>query len=254
MEAVSGAERVTIIGSFISPYVRKVLAALHLKGIAYEIDPIVPFFGNDEFSRLSPLRRIPVLIDGDVTLCDSTVICEYLEERTPEPALLPRTARDRARSRWLEEFADTRLGDVLIWALFNQRVIRRGIWGEAADEAIVARALNEDIPECLDYLERELPADGFLFGALGVADLALAAPFRNAAFARFQIDAARWPKSAAFVARVLEHDAVARLRGFEEASLRTPPANVRDALATLGAPISARSWGEQKPRRGVMRI
>jgi glutathione S-transferase len=63
-----------IIGSFVSPYVRKVLVALEIKGIDYEVDPITPFFGNDEFERLSPLRRIPVLIDGDLTLSDSSVI------------------------------------------------------------------------------------------------------------------------------------------------------------------------------------
>ncbi len=57
-----------IIGSCLSPYVRKVLVCLGLKGIAYDIDPLVPFFGNNQFSRLSPLRRIPVLIDGEVTL------------------------------------------------------------------------------------------------------------------------------------------------------------------------------------------
>lgn len=57
---------VTIIGSYISPYVRKVFAALHLKRVAYEIDPIVPFFGGEEFTRISPLRRIPVLIDGEL--------------------------------------------------------------------------------------------------------------------------------------------------------------------------------------------
>ena len=39
-----------IIGSFVSPYVRKVLACMNLKGIDYEVDPITPFFGNDEFS------------------------------------------------------------------------------------------------------------------------------------------------------------------------------------------------------------
>jgi glutathione S-transferase len=247
-------ERVVVIGSYVSPYVRKVLGALHLKGIAYQIDPIVPFFGGDEFSRLSPLRRIPVLLDGDVALCDSTVICEYLEERTPEPALLPRGVVERARSRWLEEYADSRLGDVLIWGLFNQRVIRRGVWGEATDEAVVQKTLAEDVPQCLDTLEREVPAGGFLFGELGIADLALAAPFRNAGFARFAIDASRWPRSAAYVERVLGHDALARLRPFEEASLRVPPPRVRDALAALGAPIHARTWGEEKPRRGVMRI
>ncbi len=51
-----------IIGSFVSPYVRKVLACLNLKGLDYQVDPITPFFGNDEFERLSPLRRIPVLV------------------------------------------------------------------------------------------------------------------------------------------------------------------------------------------------
>jgi glutathione S-transferase len=239
-------ERVVVIGSYVSPYVRKVLGALHLKGIAYQIDPIVPFFGGDEFSRLSPLRRIPVLLDGDVALCDSTVICEYLEERTPEPALLPRGARERARSRWLEEYADSRLGDVLIWGLFYQRVIRRGVWGEATDEAVVQRALAEDVPQCLDYLEGELPPGGFLFGELGIADLALAAPFRNAGFARFAIDASRWPRSAGYVERVLGHDALARLRPFEEASLRAPPRacamrSRRSARRSTRAPGARRS-------------
>jgi hypothetical protein len=42
-----------IIGSYLSPYVRKVLVCLDIKGIAYQIDPIVPFYGNDEFARLS---------------------------------------------------------------------------------------------------------------------------------------------------------------------------------------------------------
>jgi len=38
---------------------------------------------------LNPLRRIPVLIDGDLTLCDSSVICQYLEEAYPDRPLLP---------------------------------------------------------------------------------------------------------------------------------------------------------------------
>ena len=36
-----------IIGSFVSPYVRKVLVCLELKGLDYEVDPITPFYGND---------------------------------------------------------------------------------------------------------------------------------------------------------------------------------------------------------------
>jgi glutathione S-transferase len=68
-------EAVTIIGSYLSPYVRKVLVCLHVKGVPYQIDPIVPFFGDEQFTKLSPLRPIPVLVDGDITLSDSTVIC-----------------------------------------------------------------------------------------------------------------------------------------------------------------------------------
>lgn len=95
-------DTVEIIGGYVSPYVRKVLVCLDRKGIEYRIDPIIPFLGDDRFSRLSPVRRIPVLIDGAVTICDSTVICEYLEDRWPEPALYPRGAAERARARWLE--------------------------------------------------------------------------------------------------------------------------------------------------------
>ena len=56
---------VQIIGSYLSPYVRKVLVFLHAKKIPYEIDPIVPFYGNDAFTEISPVRRIPVLIDEE---------------------------------------------------------------------------------------------------------------------------------------------------------------------------------------------
>jgi glutathione S-transferase len=155
-----------IVGSYVSPYVRKVLACLWLKGLAggYEIDPITPFFGGEEFERLSPLRRIPVLIDGDTALCDSSVICAYLDEAWPEPPLLPADPRHRARARWLEEYADTRLGDVFIWGLFYQKFVRPAVFGEKGDEARIEAILADDLPRELDYLEGQLPADGFLFG------------------------------------------------------------------------------------------
>jgi glutathione S-transferase len=246
--------RVRIVGSYLSPYVRKVLVVLGLKGIDYEIDPIVPFFGDDRFARLSPLRRIPVLVDGELALSDSSVICQYLEDRYPEPTVYPTDIADRARARWLEEFADTRLGDVLIWRLFNQLVIRRFVWDEETDRALVERTLAEDVPQVLDYLESLAPADGFCFGAVSIADVAIASFFRNAQLARFTIDAARWPRAAAFVARVLAHDAFQRLAPFEQRSMRTPIPQVRSALAELGAPLTAETWATAAPRRGVMPI
>jgi glutathione S-transferase len=244
---------VTIVGSYLSPYVRKVLVCLHVKGVAYRIDPIVPFFGDDRFSRLSPLRRIPVLIDGDLALSDSTVICEYLEERHPAPAFYPSGAAARARARWLEEFADTRMGDVFIWRLFDQVAIGPAVWGEKTDAEKLRHTLEVEVPSVLDYLEGELPAEGFLFGdALGVADAAIAAFFRNAAFARFRPDAARWPRTAAFVARALASEPFARLAPFEDACIRAPVAEHRRVLAERGAPLTADSFGAATPRRGIM--
>ncbi len=245
---------VRLIGSYLSPYVRKVLVCLEVKGLAYEIDPITPFFGDDRFAGLSPLRRIPVLIDDAVTLADSSVICQYLEDRYPAPHVYPQDIVERARARWFEEFADSRIGEVIIWHLFNQLVIRRFVWGEAPDEAVVARARTEELPQILDYLEEQLPPSGCLFGTLSIADISIAAFFRNAAYARYQVDAARWPNSAAYIARVLGEDAFAKLRAFEDLCARTPIAQQRDALRDAGAPISNDTVLGDVPRRGVLEI
>jgi glutathione S-transferase len=244
-----------IIGSYVSPYVRKVLACLALKGLDYEIDPITPFFGGEAFDRLSPLRRIPVLVAEGVTLCDSSVICAWLDETRPEPPLLPPRPDDRARARWLEEYADTRLGDVFIWGLFYPKFVHPAVWGEAGDAARIEKTLAEDLPREMDYLEAELPAQGFLFGeTIGLADIAVATFFRNGAYAGFEPDPALWPRTAAFAARALAQPCFAALLPFEQAQLSTNPQGRRQALLAAGAPLAAESVGTREPRRGVMRL
>ena len=243
-----------IIGSYVSPYVRKVTACLALKGLAYEIDPITPFFGGDEFDRLSPLRRIPVLVHGDLVLCDSTVICAWLDEAYPGHPLLPADPADRARARWLEEYADTRLGDVFIWGLFYQQVVHPNVWGEPGDAARIEKTLAEDAPAALDYLEGQLPAAGWLFGEIGLADIAVASFFRNAAYARFAPDPARWPVTAAFVERALAHPCFKATYPFEKAQLSTNPQGRRQALLDAGAPLVAESVGTREPRKGIMTL
>jgi glutathione S-transferase len=247
--------RVTIVGSYLSPYVRKVLAVLHRKGIAYEIDPITPFMGDERFSKLSPLRRIPVLIDGELALADSTVICEYLEEKHPQPPTHPRGLADRARARWLEEYADSRMGDVCIWQYWYPLVVNRFVFGVKPDPAAIEKTTTTEIPEMLGYLERELPASGFLFGSEPmVPDYTIAAVYRNLELGRYVLDAARWPKTADYLARCAKLDELARLRPLEESMLRTPPADQRKLLAELGAPLSKESFDTGTPRKGIMRL
>ena len=244
----------TIIGSFVSPYVRKVLACMNLKGLDYEVDPITPFFGNEEYERLSPLRRIPVLIDGDFSVSDSSVICAYLDEAYPDRPLLPRDPRDRARTRWFEEYADTRLGDVFIWGLFYQKVVHPLVWGEPGDQARIDKSLNEDIPAALDYLEGELPGDGFLFDEIGLADIAVASFFQNAAYAEFRVDAERWPKTAAFVERALTDQCIAPLLEFEAIQRNTDIKGRRQALLDAGVRLTGTTMGLREPRKGYMRL
>jgi glutathione S-transferase len=243
-----------VIGSYVSPYVRKVLACMNLKRLDYEVDPITPFFGNDEFERLSPLRRIPVLVDGGFSVSDSSAICAYLDEAYPGHPLFPADPKDRARARWLEEYADTRLGDLFIWGLFYQKVVRPAVWGEAGDQERIRKSLSEDIPAALDYLERELPADGFLFGEIGVADIAIATFFRNGAYAGFSVDAPRWPKTAAFVDRTLAHPCIASLLPLEDVQRNSDIKGRRQALLDAGARLTAETMGVREAKRGMMRL
>lgn len=182
------------------------------------------------------------------------MICEYLNEAYPQTPLLPASPEDRARARWLEEYADSRMGEVFIWHYFNQLVIKKFVWGAAPDTAVLEKARTEEIPQVLDYLESCVPTDGFLFGTINVADIAIAAFFRNAAFVRFQIDATRWPNTAGFVTRVLATEGFARLQPFEDLSIRTPLMKHRAALQAAGAPISTETLGTTEPRPGVFAL
>ncbi len=73
---------------------------------------MVPFDSDDnylpkhpEVLRINPKRQVPVLIDGEVEIFDSTQIFEYLEDRVPEPPLWPRGVAERARARQLEHMS-----------------------------------------------------------------------------------------------------------------------------------------------------
>src|SRR6476619_2352365 len=104
-------ERILYVGP-LSLFSRKAEIALREKGLGYE-RVIVPFTQEVGYQpkhpvvvRSNPKRQVPVLIEGDLTLFDSTVIFEYLEDAYPVPPLYPREARERARCRLVELEAD----------------------------------------------------------------------------------------------------------------------------------------------------
>lgn len=140
-----------LIGAPISPFVRKVRVLLAEKGLSYEHDPMVPFGVSDEYKRMHPLGKIPVLTDGDKVIPDSTAICVYLEKTHAEPALYPSDAYELARAIWYEEFADSGfiVGTIVP---FQERVLGPLFLKREGDEAKVETALKETIPPYFDSL------------------------------------------------------------------------------------------------------
>jgi len=243
----------TIIGSPISPYVRKVLAVCALKDVAVEIDPIVPFFGDDRFGEISPLRRIPVYRDDKVTLTDSSVICQYLEDRYPEPPVFPTDIAARAQARWLEEYADSRMGDVFIWRVFNAAVIGPAVFNRPRDKEAIAKVIATDVADVLAYLEARAPADGYFFTALSIADISIWAFFANLNWSRVDIDD-RWPRTKAWLGRMRAAEPFAGLERAGATLLRTPIPDARKAAEALGFKLTADTYYTPTPRVGPMTV
>lgn len=239
----------TVIGSPVSPYVRKVLVVCALKGIEVEIDPIVAFFANHAFEKISPVRRIPVFRDDRVTLCDSSVICQYLEDRYPNPTVYPADIAARAEARWLEEYADTRMSDVCLWRIFNAAVIGPAIWNRPRDKEAIQKVMTTEYPLVMDYLESKLPREGCFFGALSIADIAIECIFPNLAWARVEPDPARWPKVAAWLTRLRSEEPFLSLERIAGALMRVQPNEQRKTLAELNVKLTTETYATSAPAR-----
>jgi glutathione S-transferase len=192
-----------------SPYVRKVMIALAIKGLEYEHIQQMPFSKDAEFLKISPLGKIPALQDGDFSLSDSSVICEYLDEAYPAVPLYPNKPQAKAQARWLENYAGSRVTE-LAGGIFFQRFMRPMLKQES-DESLVENIIENKLPPVLDYLESQVPAEGFLFGEFSIADIAVVSPFVNASYVAYNLDATRWPTFAAFAERVKAQAAVKSL-------------------------------------------
>lgn len=198
----------TIYGSTVSPFVRKVRVVMAEKGLVYSIDPISPFRPPPEFRDISPLGRVPAFRDSDLPepnhLCDSSVICDYLEHKYPSPALYPADPYARARALWFEEYADSILAETTGRGFFFERIVKKIMKGET-DEALCQATLTDRLPPLFDYLQSQLGDGEYLAGgAFSIADIAVATMLVNFEHAGGEIDVARWPALAAYVKRIHE--------------------------------------------------
>jgi len=95
----------------LSAYAMKVKIALNEKGLDYETaipDGMANGTAAGEFVAANPRAEVPTLVDDDVRIFDSTVMLEYINEKCPQPSLLPDTPAERARVRMIEDVMDTK--------------------------------------------------------------------------------------------------------------------------------------------------
>ena len=94
----------------ISPFCDKIRRILNVKRVAYQTREIGLLEAQMGYKKVNPTGKVPALTDADGrTVCDSTEIAYYLEERYPDPPLVPREPRDRALMHVLEDWADESL-------------------------------------------------------------------------------------------------------------------------------------------------
>lgn len=121
---------------------------------------------HPDVAALNPKAQVPVLVDGDVVVYDSTQILEYLEDRYPSPPLYPGDAAGRARCRRLEAFADEILFPPL-WELIDA-----GFYpGTAGADAARLAAARARLAALYAELDLELAEREFLCSAFSVADI-----------------------------------------------------------------------------------
>ena len=152
----------------LSMFGAKAEIAAHEKGLDFEL-VMVPFEmktlyqpKHPEVQRINPKRQVPVLIDGDLEIFDSTQIFEYLESIKPEPALWPTEPKARARARLLEHKSDE--------VYFPPIVRLMGLQGTPDDPAAAeARAAALSF---YDGMEKAIADKEWLVGSYTYADIA----------------------------------------------------------------------------------
>lgn len=162
----------------VSLFSRKVEIALAEKGLEFDRE-MVPFTQTSGYSPKhpavlagNPKGQVPVLVDGDLTLFDSTLILEYLEDAYPTPALYPAGAAERARCRLLELYADEILLQPVRALMYRTEPASPDRKRQAQRQAEAKRA-EEVILDHYAELERRLEGRAFACGSFSVADIAL---------------------------------------------------------------------------------
>ncbi|RST86926.1 glutathione S-transferase family protein [Aquibium carbonis] len=184
-----------------SLYCAKLRIVLRHKNLDWRELPPPGGYGSAAYKQIVASGNLPAMLDGDLLIADSEAIAEYLEERYPEPPLLPQAVADRARMRERGRFHDTRLEPAL-------RALFGSIGPDVRDAALNARQ-SAILSERLGQLGRMLQAGPDLGFGLGDCGYPITFAWIDALTPPLSL-AIAWPEGvAAYRARIEVEPAVA---------------------------------------------
>jgi glutathione S-transferase/RNA polymerase-associated protein len=193
----------------LSAYAMKAKMALLEKGLEFKAilpDGLANGTAAGAFVEASPRAEIPALIDGDVRVFDSTIILEYLEDKWPTPALLPKEPAARARVRMIEDVMDG-LYEPNNWGIMEVTRFKRAS-GALADRLVGFAKSNID--QLQHWLDGQLGDKPYFNGdAFGWGDIACAPYINRSAAAGYTPPAGS--KLQAWLVRVNQRPSVAKV-------------------------------------------
>jgi len=190
-------------GCLFGKKVRIVLAEKELSFDSVQVDLVKGQQRSDEFRRLNPFGKVPVLEDESSVVYESTIINEYLNDEYPHPPeLLPEDSGERARVRLLVDFAD-RAFTLPVMALEREAKLPE------RDEARTVAA-REAVTKCLAMLERELTGREYIAGEFSLADAAFAPALLVLPTVGIALDASL-PNVAAWKSRLLARPSIGKI-------------------------------------------
>jgi glutathione S-transferase len=181
--------------------------ALRSRAVAFELalDPEivnVNIGGGEnrtpEYLAINPNGKVPVLVDGDVTIWESRAINAYLASKYPKGDLYPVDPVPRAMVDQWSYWQAIHLGPAMQRVAF-ERVQKKGFGRGEPDEASIAGELKT-IADLLGLLDNALAGKEWITGTLSLADFALATTFTLRKSAKLGVEA--FPNVIAWIERL----------------------------------------------------
>ena len=161
----------------LSPFCRKVRLVLSEKKLEFELIEEKYWEKREDFLALNPFGQVPVLQNSEITLAESSAICEYLNEKFPDPELLPNNIEDRAEVRRLVSWFDDKFNREVTQKLVYERITKK-IIGKGFPEAKNVKVGMQNIKFHIDYMSSLLEYRQWLAGnEMTLADFTAAAHF-----------------------------------------------------------------------------